>query len=97
MAVTSGMMIRPLSEKVRPVLLPMRQRVDGRSALENGLREVAVVEMNKAQDGLLQLFSALETMALQGIFDAAGDPCDHAVCLWLHRGCETVRDARLGA
>ncbi|GGC23049.1 hypothetical protein GCM10011363_44460 [Marivita lacus] len=79
------------------MLLPLLESRDGRPCFENGLRELAVVEMNIAQDGLLQLFTALETMVLQDIFDAAVEPFDHAVCLRSHRGCETVLDAEIGA
>ena len=47
--------------------MPVLERVDGRSALEDGLRQLAVVEADIAQDGLLQVFAAVEAMALQDI------------------------------
>ena len=57
--------------------MPVLERVDGRSALEDGLRQLAVVEADIAQDGLLQVLAAAETMALQNVLDPAVEPLDH--------------------
>ena len=61
------------------------------------MRELAVVKTNIAPDGLLQLVTALETLALHDIFDAAVEAFDHVVCLQLHQECETVLDAEIGS
>ena len=59
--------------------MPVLERVDGRSALEDGLRQLAVVEADIAQDGLLQVLAAAETMALQNVLDPAVEPLDHTI------------------
>ena len=44
--------------------MPVLEGVDGRSALEDGLREVAVVEPDVAQDRLLEVLVGVEAVAL---------------------------------
>ena len=61
------------------------------------MRELAVVEVDVAQEGLLQVLAALEAMALQDVLDPAVEPLDHAVRLWPHRRGQAVLDAKLGA
>jgi hypothetical protein len=61
------------------------------------LRQLAVIEPDVAQDGLFELFAAAEVMALQDVLDAAVEPLDHAIGLRVHRRCEAVLDAELGA
>ena len=91
------MIVDPLPEEVGSATLPVLERFDRRSALQGCLRELAVVEVDVAQDGLLQVLSAVEAMALQDVLDAAVEPLDHAVRLRPHRWREAVLDAQLGA
>lgn len=45
------------------------ERADGRFALEDGLRQLAIVQADIAQDDLLQILAAAEAVALQAVFD----------------------------
>ena len=61
------------------------------------MRELAVVEVDVAQEGLLQVLAAVEAMALQDILDPAVEALDHAVRLRPHRRCEAMLDAEFCA
>jgi hypothetical protein len=52
--VTSRVIIRPLLKELRPLPLPVLERVDGRSVFQDGLWKLAVVEADVAQDGLFE-------------------------------------------
>lgn len=97
LTVTSRVIVRAFPEELRLLTIPFLEGFDGCSSLEDGLRQLAVVEVDVAQDGLLQVVAALEPMALKNILDATVESLDHAVCLRPHRGCEAVLDAELGA
>ena len=56
LAVTSRVIVRPVLEELRLLVLPLLEHIDGRSPLQNGLRELAIVEPDVAQD---RLFEAL--------------------------------------
>jgi hypothetical protein len=91
------MIVRPFREELRLLVMPVFQGVDGRSALQHGLRELAVVEPDVAQDGLLEVLAGAESVALQNVLDPAVEPLDHAVCLRPHGRREAVLDAEFGA
>lgn len=55
--VTSRMIVRSFLEKFRFVMVPVLEGVDERSALQDGLRELAVVEADVAQDRLFQILA----------------------------------------
>src|SRR6056297_975919 len=95
--VTSRVIVDPRPEQLGSVTLPVLEGGDGGSPFQDGLRELAVVEVDVAQDGLLEVLAALEAMALKNILDATVEPLDHAVGLRSHRGREAVLDAKLGA
>ncbi len=61
------------------------------------MRELAVVEVDVAQEGLLQVLAAPEAMALKDILDPAVEAFDHTVRLRPHRGCKTMLDAEVRA
>ena len=61
------------------------------------MRELAVVEVDVAQDGVFEVLAASEAVALQDILDPAVGAFDRAVRLRPHRGCEVVLDAEVGA
>jgi len=77
--------------------LPVLESVYWGSPFQDGLRQLAVVEVDVAQEGPLQVLAALEAMALKDVLDPAIEPLDHAVCLRPHRGRETVLDAEVCA
>src|SRR5690625_977120 len=89
--------MRPLPEQLGPLAMPVLQRADGHSAIEGGLRQLAVVEADVAQDRLLQVLAAAEVMALQDVLDAAVKPLDHTIRLRSHRRRQAVFDAEIGA
>ena len=95
--VTSRVIIRPLPEEFRPPMLPVLEGVDRRATLEGGLRELAVVKTDVAQQGLFQVLAAADVVALQHVLDPAVAALDHAVGCWSHRRGQTVLDAELGA
>ena len=57
LGVTSRMIMRPFSEEVGALAMPVLEGLDRRSALEDSLRKLGVVEADVAQEGLLQLFA----------------------------------------
>lgn len=73
------------------------ERVDGRLALDHGLRELAIVEADVAQGGLSEVFAAAEAVALQDVLDPAVETLHHFVGLWPHRRGEAVLDVEIGA
>lgn len=91
------MIVDPLSEAVRPLTLPVLESVHGASPIQDGLRELAVEEVDIAHDGLRQVLAALEAMALKSVLDPAVEPLEHAVRLRSHRGRETVLNAEFRA
>jgi len=95
--VTSRVIIRPFFEEFRFLAIPVLERVDWGAALEHGLRELAVVKADVAQDGLFQVFAAAEAVALQDVLDPAVEPLHHSVGLWPHRRGEAVFDVEVRA
>ena len=91
------MIIRPFFEEFRFLAMPVLERVDWGAALEHGLRELAVVKADVAQDGLFQVFAAAETVALQDVLNPAVEPLHHSVGLWPHRRGEAVFDVEVRA
>ena len=69
--VASRVIVRPLHEERGLVAVPVLEGVDGRSAFQDGLRELAVVEADVAQDRVLQVLSAAEMVALEDVLDPA--------------------------
>jgi hypothetical protein len=61
--------------------MPVLERADGRSAVQHGLRELAVVELDLTQDRLFKILAAAEPVPLQNVLDLAGEPLHHAICL----------------
>ncbi len=96
LGVTSRVIVGALTEQVWPLALPVLEGGDGRSGLQFRLRKLAVVKVDVALDRLLQVFAAVEAVALQDIFDPAVEPLDHAVCLRPHRRGQAMLDAKLG-
>ena len=97
LGVTSRVIIRPLPEQLWPLALPVLERVDGRSTLQDGLRELAVVEPDVAQDGLLQVLPAVEVVALEYVFDPAVKALDQTVGLQAHWWSQAVLDVEVSA
>ena len=91
------MIVYAFSEQLRPLALPVLEGGDGRSALECRLRELAVVEVDVAQEGLFQVLAAVEAVALQDLLDPAVEALDHAVGLRPHRRREAVLDPEVRA
>jgi len=91
------MIIWLFPEQLWSFAVPVLERLDGRSALEDGLGQLAVVEADIAQDGLLQILAAAEAVALQDVLDAAVEPLDHTIRLRSHRWGQAVFDAEIGA
>ena len=54
LGVTSRVIIWSLLEQLRPLALPALEGVDGRSAFQDRLRQLAVVEPDVAQNGLFE-------------------------------------------
>lgn len=71
----------PLPEECGSVNLPILECGYGRSALQSQLWKLVVVDVEVAQEGLFQIFTAVNVMALQDIPDPASEPFDHAVRL----------------
>ena len=59
--------------------------------------QLAVIEVNVAQEGLLQVLAAVEAVALQDVLDPAVEALDHAVGLRSHRRGQAMLDAEVGA
>ena len=76
------MIVYALSEQLRSLASPVLESGDGRSALECRLRELAVVEVDVAQEGLFQVLAAVEAVALQDLLDPAVEALDHACLLY---------------
>ena len=76
-------------------MIPDLERVDGRSTLEDRLGQLAVVEADIAQDGLLQVLATAEAVALQDVLDPSVEPLNHAIRLRAHRGRQAVLDAEI--
>ncbi len=91
------MIVRSFFEELRLVPMPVLERVDGRSAFQDGLRELAVVEADVAQDRLFQILSGAEAVALQDVLDPAVESLDHAIRLRPHRRGQAVFDAKISA
>lgn len=91
------MIIDALPEQFSLLTLPVLERPDGPLALQGGLRELAVVEVDVAQEGPLQVLAALEAVALQDVLDPAVEALDHAVGLGPHRRGQAVLDAEVRA
>jgi hypothetical protein len=72
LGVSSRMIVRPVLEDLGLLVMPILEGVDGRSAFQDGLRELAVVEPDVAQDRLLQILAGAEAVALQ---DKGKRPC----------------------
>lgn len=56
------MIVNALPEQLGPLALPVLEGIDGRSAFQDGLRQLAVVEPDVAQDRLLQVLAAVEVV-----------------------------------
>lgn len=82
--VTSSVIVRPLPEQVWPLALPVLEGVDGGLAFEDGLQQLAIVEANVAQDGLLQVLAVVEVLTLEHVLDPAVEAFDHPVGLRTH-------------
>ena len=95
--VTSRVIIRSLREEVRLLAIPIFERVERRSAFQDGLRKLAVIKADVAQDRLFKVLARTKAVALQDVLDAAVEPLDHAVGLGVHRRRKPVLDAELGA
>jgi hypothetical protein len=87
----------PFSEEFRASALPILEGGDGRIALQDGLREVAVVEVAIAQGSRLQVLADLEAVAVKDALDATIEPLDPAVRVRPHWEREAVLDAKLCA
>ena len=77
--------------------MPVLERVDGCSALEDGLRQLAVVEADIAQDGLFQILAAAVAVALQDVLDPAIEAFDHTIGLRVHPRGQAMLDTEVGA
>ena len=91
------MIIRSLLEQHRPLALPALEGVDGRSAFQDGLRQLAVVEPDVAQNGLFEILAAAEVVALEHVLDPAVYRLDKAVGLGAHGRGQAVLNLELGA
>ena len=81
LGVTSCVIVRSLFEELRLLAVPVLERVDGRAPLEHGLRELAVVKTDVAQERLLKILAGAEAVALQDVLDPTVEPLHHAACL----------------
>ena len=88
------MIVDPLPEQLRLLTVPALEGPDGRSALEDGLWQLAVVEVDVAQEGPLQVLAAPEAVALEDVLDPAVEAFDHAVRLRPHWRREAVLGAK---
>jgi len=75
--------------------MPVLEGVDAWSPLEDGLREVAGVEADVAQDRLLEVLAGAKAVRLQDVLDPAVEALDHAVGLAARDGAR-CRDRRSG-
>ena len=78
------------------MFLPVLERVDGRSTLQHGLRELTVVEADVAKDGLFEILAAAEAVALQDVLDPAIEALNHAVGLWMHGRGQAMFNTEVG-
>lgn len=77
--VTSRMIVDLFSEDLWSSAVPFLESGDGGFRLEDGLRGLGIVEMDLAQDCLLQFLSSLGWMALTDALDPTVEPLHHSI------------------
>jgi hypothetical protein len=78
-----GLIVGPIPKEFRILVVPVFQGVDGHLAFEDGLRDLAFVEADIAQDRLFEVLAGAEAVALRDVLDT---PCGSACKIDPHLG-----------